>query len=208
MKMIAARSVLSSTEKNRLNMRVNLLFKTFRVEPFQLDENDDIFIVAGLVELIRQWPMLWRWSTILERTKLVLKIVAGRGVFFGIRSSEKLVSSGVLSIGYCRHYKVEPEAIVIGTIHTDPQRRSEGLATRSIKMAMNAMIERGHTVFYVDTGRGNIAMQRSIDRLGFGQPIDFIESQVERRTGFQVDRRLREPGLTNQQPIAHLIERQ
>jgi len=75
-------------------------------------------------------------------------------------------------------------------------------------MAMNAMMETGHTVFYIDTERGNIAMQRSIDRLGFGQPIDFIESQVERRIGFQVDRRLHEPGLTNQQPIAHLIERQ
>jgi RimJ/RimL family protein N-acetyltransferase len=208
MKKIAALSILSCKEKNRLNMRVNLLFKTFRAEPFQLDENDDIFIVAGPAELIRQWPMLWRWSTILERTKLALKIVARRSVFFGIRSSEKLVSTGVLAIGYCRHYKVEPEAIVIVTIHTDPKRRGEGLATRSIKMAMNAMIERGHSVFYIDTGRGNIAMQRSIDRLGFGPPVDFIESQVERRTGFQVDRPLREPGLTNQLPVAHPIERQ
>jgi hypothetical protein len=90
MKKIAALSVLSCKGKNRLNMRVNLLFKTFRAEPFQLDENDDIFIVAGLAELIRQWPMLWRWSTILERTKLALKIVARSSVFFGIRSSENL----------------------------------------------------------------------------------------------------------------------
>ena len=76
-------------------------------------------MVARLVELIRQWPLLWRSSTILERTKLALKIVAGRSVFFGIRSPKILVSTGVLAIGYCTHYKVEPEAIVIESIHTD-----------------------------------------------------------------------------------------
>lgn len=172
-------------------MRVNLLFRTVRDEPFLLDETDDMFIVAGLVELIRYWPMLRRWSTFSNRIKLVLKIIARRDVFFGVRSSGKPVSTGVLALGYCRYYPVEPEAIVIVTITTDSERRREGLATRSIKSAINAMIERGHTIFYIDTGRGNIPMQRAIEKLGFGPAILAIESQMERRTGLQLDRRAR-----------------
>ena len=148
-----------------------LLFKTRRVEPFQLDRSDDVFVVAGLVGLIRQWPMLWRWSSILKRAKLALKIAAGRDIFFGIQSAGNTVSSGVLAVGYCRDYKVEPEAVVIGMINTDPKRRGEGLATRSIKVAMNTMIEKGHTLFYIETRRDNIAMQLSIEKLGFGQPV-------------------------------------
>ncbi|MFC6518651.1 GNAT family N-acetyltransferase [Undibacterium arcticum] len=120
---------------------------------------------------MRQWPLLLHWSTIWERFKLALKIAAGRSVFFGIRSGGSLVSTGVLALGYCRTYKVEPEAVVIGTIGTDPRRRGEGLATRAIKAAMNAMINRGHTLFYIDTLRGNVAMLRSIEKLGFGQPV-------------------------------------
>jgi len=149
----------------------HLFFKTLRAEPFHLDRNDDVFVIAGLVGLMHQWQMLWRWSTILKRTKLALKIVAGRSVFFGVQSGGNLVSAGVLALGYCRYYKVEPEAVVIGTVSTDPKRRGEGLATRSIKVAMNAMIGRGLTVFYIDTRGDNIAMQRSIEKLGFGRPV-------------------------------------
>lgn len=148
-----------------------LLFKTLREVPFQLDRSDDVFVIAGLAGLMRHWPMLWRWSTMLERVKLALKIAAGRSVFFGIQSAGSPVSTGVLALGYCRDYKVEPEAVVIGMINTDLERRGEGLATRSIKVAMNAMIERGFTQFYIETRRDNIAMQLSIEKLGFGKPI-------------------------------------
>lgn len=155
-----------------MNMEVDyLLFKTIRVEPFQLDSNDDVCVVAGFVGVIRHWPMLWHGSTILARTKLVLNIAVGRDVFFGIYSEGNPVSTGVLALGHCSDYKVEPEAVVIGMVNTDSKRRGEGLATRSIMVAMNVMIERGHTQFYIETRRDNIAMQRSIEKLGFGQPI-------------------------------------
>lgn len=148
-----------------------LLFKTLRMEPFQLDRSDDVFVIAGLAGLIRHWPMLWRWSTILRRAKLAIKIAAGRDIFFGIQSAGNTVSTGVLAVGYCSDYKVEPEAVVIGMINTDPKRRGEGLATRSIKVAMNAMIERGHILFYIETRRDNIAMQRAIEKLDFGRMV-------------------------------------
>lgn len=148
-----------------------LLYKTLRGTPFQLDRKDDVFVVAGLVGLMRQWSMLRCWSTILERFKLALNIAAGRSVFFGIQSAGNPVSTGVLALGHCSDYKVEPEAVVIGMINTDPKRWGEGLATRSIKVAMNAMIEIGLTQFYIETRRDNIAMQRSIEKLGFGQPV-------------------------------------
>lgn len=152
-----------------------LLFKTLRRVPFQLDRKDDVFVVAGLVGIMRHWPMLWRWSTILARAKLALNIAAGRSIFFGIQSAGNPVSTGMLALGYCRYYKVEPEAVVIGMIKTDPLRRGEGLATRAIKVAMNTMIERGLTVFYIETRRDNIAMQLSIEKLGFGQPVSHCQ---------------------------------
>lgn len=151
-----------------------LLYKTLRVEPYQLDSsnnNDDVCVVAGLVGIIRHWPMLWRWSAIYARTKLVLKIAVGRDVFFGIYSAGNFVSTGVLALGHWSDYKVGPEAVVICNISTDSKRRGEGLATRSIMVAMNAMIERGFSQFYIETRRDNIAMQRSIQKLGFGQPV-------------------------------------
>ena len=152
-------------------MKVDLLFKTRCVNPVQLDGNDDAFVVAGLGGLMRQWPLLMHWSTRWNRVKLALKIALGRSVFFGIRSGTDLVSTGVLALGYSRAYQVEPEAVVIGTIKTAPERTNQGLATRSIQTAMNAMIGRGHTLFYIDTRRGNAAMLRSIEKLGFGQPV-------------------------------------
>lgn len=153
-------------------MEVDALhFKTLRMEPFQLDRNDDVFVVAGLAGIIRHWPMLWRGPTILEQAKLVLNIVVGRNIFFGICSTGSLVSAGVLALGHCEFYKVEPEAVVISAVSTNPHRRGEGLATISIKVAMNVMIERGHTLFYIDTRRNNIAMQHIIEKLGFGQPL-------------------------------------
>ena len=141
------------------------------MEPFQLVRNDDVIIVAGLVGVIRHWPMLRCWATIFARTKLALSIAGGWNVFFGIYSSGNLVSAGVLALGHCSFYRVEPEAVVISAVSTAPNRRGEGLATRSIMVAMNAMIERGYTLFYIDTKRDNVAMQHAIEKLGFGQPI-------------------------------------
>jgi GNAT superfamily N-acetyltransferase len=154
----------------RLVTKEYLHFKTLRTEPFRLASNDDAFIIAGLAGIIRHWSILRRWSTILARCNLMLKIAIGRDIFFGIYSTGNFVSSGILALGHCRYYKIGPGEVVISTINTDPKRRGEGLAVKSIKVAMNVMIERGHTQFYIDTTRDNIAMQHAIEKLGFGPP--------------------------------------
>ena len=148
-----------------------LHFVAVKSEPFILASGDAFFIVAGPFGLFRNWSILWRWSTISARIKLILKIAIGRDVFFGICSRGELVSTGVLALGHCSHYKVAPGAVVISTVGTDPGRKGQGLAARSIMGAMNAMIARGRTEFYIDTRSDNFAMQKVIEKLGIWQPL-------------------------------------
>ena len=148
-----------------------LHFAAVKSEPFQLANDDVVFIVSGLAGILRNWSILWRWSTISARIKLLLKIAVGRDILFGICLAGEPVSTGVLALGHCSHYKVSPKAVVISTVGTDPPRKGQGLATRSIMGAMNAMIARGHTEFYIDTWSDNIAMQQVIEKLGIWQLI-------------------------------------
>jgi RimJ/RimL family protein N-acetyltransferase len=148
-----------------------LHFVAVQSEPFLLASDDPVFIVSGLAGIIHNWSLLWRWSTISARLKLVLKIAAGRDILFGICLAGEAVSTGVLALGHCRYYKVSPGAVVISTIETDPGRRGQGLAARSIMGAMNAMIAKGCTEFYIDTRSDNIAMQKVIEKLAIWQPL-------------------------------------
>ncbi|MEZ5857354.1 MAG: GNAT family N-acetyltransferase [Hyphomicrobiaceae bacterium] len=81
-----------------------------------------------------------------------------------------VVSFGTLSIGFCKDYAVEGDAVVIGTVWTIEAMRGKGLATLAIQEAMNYMIARGRYTFYIDTGVINKPMLRSIEKLGFGEP--------------------------------------
>ena len=153
-------------------MNVPILhFVAVKREPFMLASGDVVFIVSGATGIFRNWSILWRWSTISARMKLILKIAVGRDIFFGICSNGELVSTGVLALGHCSHYKVSPSAVVISTVGTDPRRKGQGLAARSIMGAMNAMIARGSTEFYIDTRSDNFAMQKVIEKLGIWQPL-------------------------------------
>lgn len=151
--------------------KVDLLYRTHRTQPFEVEAGEPVLVIEGPRALYRQRAALARWSTPPERIKLAVKIAVGRSVFFAIGQPGGLATTGVLALGYCSYYPVEPEAVVITSLETDPARRGEGLATRAIKGAMNAMIARGRTLFYIDTQKGNIAMQRSIEKLGFGPPL-------------------------------------
>jgi RimJ/RimL family protein N-acetyltransferase len=68
-------------------------------------------------------------------------------------------------------YPVGQRDVVIGPIETDPARRGRGLAAHGLQEAINAMITRGYTVFYIHTSHGNRAAQRVIAKCGFGRPV-------------------------------------
>jgi ribosomal protein S18 acetylase RimI-like enzyme len=65
-------------------------------------------------------------------------------------------------ISSCSAYRIEKEGVVIGPINTDPQWRGRGIAPDALRMAMNALLERGLGIFYIDTSHTHAASRRAI----------------------------------------------
>lgn len=151
-------------------MAIDLIYKMTRTQSYDVDDTD-FFFVDSLHSAVVRLPLLWRDRGWFGTAKVVVKVVLGRCCYFGLAQGDRLLTSGVLALGYCRFYPVEPDAVVIGEMVTAPASRGRGHGTRAIMLAINAMLTKGATTFYIDTQRGNIAMIRSIAKLGFGDPI-------------------------------------
>ena len=99
--------------------------------------------------------------------KLATKV---RGLYVVLRDGQ-LISYGWATMGRCKHYKIERDAIVIGPIWTDSQLRGRGIATIALQAAIDAYIRRGRKTFYIDTSKTNISAQRVFAKSGFGNPV-------------------------------------
>ena len=106
----------------------------------------------------------------------LVKTLSKNRLFYFTLSDGAVVTIGTLAIGFCNFYTVEPDAVVIGSVWTGDAFRGKGLATRSIRAAVNGMIARNCSIFYIDTQASNTAMLRSIENLGFGAPIGTFSS--------------------------------
>lgn len=152
------------------------IFVQDRVSPFPTNQTAPIILIAGLILAVQAVPRLTKRFGSAFAVRTVAKSVFPNRLFFFTPPRGPIASSGGLAIGFCKFYPVEKEAVVIGTIETTPEHRGRGLATMTIKAAMNAMIARGFTRFYIDTQEGNIPMLRSIANLEFGTPIKSVEA--------------------------------
>lgn len=103
--------------------------------------------------------------------KAALKAASGRRLAYLALMEGRAASTGWCSLGFCRHYLVEPEAVVIGPIWTDPDLRGRGLAAWAMLSAMEALRQRGRRLFYIDTSGENLASQRVMEKCGFGPPM-------------------------------------
>jgi hypothetical protein len=110
--------------------------------------------------------------------KLLAKLLLGRCIYFGLADGKMPLSTGLLALGYCRHYPVPASAVVIGEIVTQPHSRGRGLATRAIMLGVNKMTRKGSSLFYIDTQFDNLPMIRSIEKLGFGSALDSRAAKV------------------------------
>jgi RimJ/RimL family protein N-acetyltransferase len=151
------------------------IFLQERTAPFPIEQTAPITLVDSFTSGIKAMSRLQRrfgWSTAL---RTLAKSAFPNRRFFFTPPDGAIASSGGIAIGFCNFYAVETDAVVIGTIETLPEHQGQGLATKIIKSAMNAMIAKGYTRFYIDTQEGNTPMLRSIQKLGFGPPIKSIE---------------------------------
>jgi ribosomal protein S18 acetylase RimI-like enzyme len=155
---------------------VKHIFVQDRSSPFPINETVPIVLIAGLIEAVKAVPRLTKRFGPALAVRTVAKSAFPNRLFFFTPPKGSITSSGGLALGFCKFYAVEKEAVVIGTIETTPEHRGRGLATMTIKAAMNAMIARGYTRFYIDTQEGNVPMLRSIENLEFGPPTRSVEA--------------------------------
>lgn len=152
-------------------MSVDLIYRMQRSVPYTADR-EGFFFADSLLSAVAALPLMFRERRgLIGAVKLFVKIAIRRCIYFGLAAHGRPLSSGLLILGYCRFYPVPPDAIVIGEILTSPDHRGRGYATRGIMLAMNELIRRGVTLFYIDTQRPNLPMIRSIQKLGFGAPV-------------------------------------
>lgn len=103
--------------------------------------------------------------------KSLLKVCTARRFFYLALEDDEVVSTGWCTKAPCKHYQIEPQAVVIGPIWTDPGQRRRGLATYALKNAINECVQNGFQLIYIDTSRDNIGAQRVFANCGFGEPV-------------------------------------
>jgi RimJ/RimL family protein N-acetyltransferase len=99
------------------------------------------------------------------------KLMTPRRHFFAVVCEGAVAHYGWVTKGQCRHYPVEPDAMVIGPVETHPAFRGRGLATIGLASVVNTFAGKGVSVFYIDTADTNAPMQHVIEKCGFGKPV-------------------------------------
>jgi GNAT superfamily N-acetyltransferase len=103
--------------------------------------------------------------------KTCAKLATRDRTFYCLTAGEQLANYGWVTASHCRYYRIGIGEIVIGPVWTDPRHRGKGLATAGLQSAVNSLIARGYSVFYIDTSKDNLAMQKVIAKCGFGPPV-------------------------------------
>lgn len=150
-----------------------LVYRQERDEPFSLGERDDVsFIFVAAPN--RLWPHRAALREILGGSgflKSLAKLCTKRRLFYCALHGREVAATGWCSVSFCRYYKVEPGSVVIGPIWTTEHMRKRGIATHALKQALNALVKKGHRIFYIDTSGENLPSQRVIAKCGFGPPV-------------------------------------
>ena len=127
--------------------------------------------VNGVRAIMQFRHVLWgNWGG-LGGIKNLLKILSGRRMFYGVIAGGDLIHTGWVTLSHCRFYWVEDGAAVLGPVWTDSEWRGRGIACRALQTAINTLVHRGVTCFYIDTSGQNAAMQNVINKCGFGAPV-------------------------------------
>ncbi len=98
------------------------------------------------------------------------KLATGKRTLYIWHLNKDLAHLGWLNFGFCKHYPVEKSDVVIGPIWTAKQHRGRGLATESMKRALNICFSLESTTFLIDTTDNNKACQKVIKNTDFPAP--------------------------------------
>ena len=152
------------------HVRFQLVYRLERRQPFEvaLQPPSQFQFLESPRQGVRTFREIASYAGLLGAAKSVAKLATARRSMYLVQQNGRAVSIGWSMIGKCAVYKIEPEAVVIGPIWTADEVRGQGLATLALQLAVNALIHRGRSVFYIDTENLNLPAQRVFDKCGFG----------------------------------------
>jgi L-amino acid N-acyltransferase YncA len=157
------------------------VFRRALERPFDLESVDggEFVLLAGPSDAWRRRHALVRRFGVRALPKVFAKLATSSRLLYAVVQDEAFIHDGWLTVSHCRAYSVADGDVVIGPMVTTPQMRGRGLATYAIEEAMNAMLRRGHHIFYIGTSPTNLASRRVIAKCGFGRPIAAIPGTRE-----------------------------
>jgi ribosomal protein S18 acetylase RimI-like enzyme len=128
-------------------------------------------LFSGAVGAAGSFRLLRRHLGIFGTLKTIVKLATPRRTMYLITKEDRVVSIGWCMSGTCKYYQVESHAIVVGPIWSSDEMRGQGIATYAMRMAINELVRRGHSTFYIDTSKSNFPAQRVFEKIGFGPPV-------------------------------------
>lgn len=120
-------------------------------------------------ECLSHWTELKSLQGGFGAAKTLLKVARGQ-VFYFVRDDRQVLHTGWLN-RFCNYYHIESDAIVIGPIWSSEAARNRGIGAFATQMAINAMLARGHKIFYIDTANTNLPCLKMINHCGFDHPV-------------------------------------
>lgn len=150
-----------------------LIYRQERRQPFATTALRDaqFEFIPDVPSAMKRFGFLRRhlgWGGML---KALARLATPRRTFYLVTKNGVVAATGWCTIGLCKSYRIEPEAVVVGPIWTSPTFRGQGLATYGVQRALNAWIERGRRLFYIDAHKTNHSSLRVIEKCGFGVPV-------------------------------------
>jgi predicted GNAT family N-acyltransferase len=152
------------------------VFKLTQTTKYQNVDISNFVMLDSFSKTLKHLPVLsthLHWHNILLQ---LLKSFFSNRYFYYLSKAGKIITCGQLSTGFCHYYTVETSDVVIGSIWTDPKCRGQGLASKGMQAAINYMIAKRWSVFYIDTQEANVGMLKAIANNGFGQAISQFEN--------------------------------
>lgn len=145
----------------------------------KLEDSSDASSVSNCHILVgfKDWlswffPLLYVLGTV-ETLKVFIQWFRQRKTIYFYAEDRRIQSYGIISFGYCKLYPIEQTAAVIGPVNTLATCQGRGLATRTLRYAVNwLLMQRSCSAVYIDTAETNLPMQRVINKVGFTGPID------------------------------------
>jgi len=137
-------------------------------------DNTNFKLLKNISDVANYWSyLLKRHGLSLYLLKLILKVSFKGKLYYALTCEGQIVSDGEVTFGSCNHYSIGGKDCVIGPVFTDGNYRGRGFATIALANCIHRLINDYHPEnLYIDTKEDNIAMQKVIKKIGFGDEVD------------------------------------